>query len=223
MPRVSKKLKTKTPADKRIPRPANCFMIFRADWARNFVANATQGKCARQKQKDVSQSAAAAWNDLSPALRQLYKIQADIIKEEHSKKYPGWVYQPKTVKRKSRVVDDIAPEGSPAKRVARDHTITQCQKPSIDTKEKWNAKATPLTPITAQTEAVWDHSWFSGGSSMKDPFYSAALQPLASVSPFIWNVRREGCLLHQGVFRDPIASGTIPSPLLPASSSGARF
>lgn len=169
-----------------IPRPANCFMIFRADWLRNSIANATQMNCVRQKQKDVSLEAAAAWNSLSPTLRQLYKIQAEIIKEEHTKKYPGWVYQPRAMKRRSTVVDGIPPDDSSTKRVARSRTVAPYQKPSVNVKGKRKTNATPFAPITAPTELVWDGSWFSGSSLMKDPFYSAPLQPLASVSPSIW-------------------------------------
>ena len=183
MPRDPKRRQKNIPTDERIPRPANCFMIFRADWLRSSIANSIRENCGRQKQKDVSQEAAAAWNNLSPTLKQLYKVQADIVKEEHSKKYPGWTYQPRAMRRRSSVVDDVAPYGSPTKRVARGHTVTPHQKSSTDAEGKQNATAIPFTPITAQTGLVWDRSWFSGSSSMKDPFYSAALQPLASVSP----------------------------------------
>jgi len=179
MPRAPKNKPTEKPP--RIPRPANCFMIFRADWLRISKAN---GSHERQKQMDVSRGAAAAWRNLSPTLKQLYQIQAGIIREEHREKYPGWTYQPKTAKKeKKRVVDDdIIPDGSPTECVASGRTATPHQKPSVDTEEKRNAKATPFTPINGQTKFVWDRSWFSGGSSMKDPFYSAALQPLTSVS-----------------------------------------
>ncbi|KAF9654078.1 hypothetical protein BDM02DRAFT_3077438, partial [Thelephora ganbajun] len=77
-----------------IPRPANCFMIFRAEWLRKSVADPTSEGNGRLKQKDVSKGAAAAWNNLSPTLKQLYKVQAEVIKDEHSKKYPGWTYRP---------------------------------------------------------------------------------------------------------------------------------
>jgi len=191
MPRARKNQPTEKPP--KIPRPANCFLIFRADWLR--ISKAT-GNYEGQKQMDVSRGAAEAWRNLSPTLKNLYQIQAGIIKEEHRAKYPGWVYQPKTAKKeKKRVVDDdITPDGPPTKRVARGHTATPYQKPSVDAEGKRNVKATPFTQITDQTKFVWDRSWFSGGSSMKDPFYSAALEPLTSVSRPIQNARCEGCL-----------------------------
>jgi hypothetical protein len=158
-------------------------MIFRADWLRNSMADSTQG---RQKQKDVSRRAAEAWNKLCPTLKDLYKLQAEIVKAEHKREYPEWIYKPKPAKRKSSVVDDpVASGGSPPKRVARGHTCTPSQKPSTNTKGKRGAKATPSTPLTEQTELIWDGSLLSGRSLMKDPFYSATLQPLASVSPSI--------------------------------------
>ena len=186
MPRVPTKRRTKPSTEKRIPRPANCFMIFRADWLKNSAKGP-------KRQKDVSQDAAAAWRTLSPILKQLYKIQADLLKEEHRKKYPGWVYQPK---RKSNAVDGASPKGPPPKRVARDQTVAPRKKPFANIKEGRGAKA---TPTTASKEAVWNGSWFSGNSSMKDPFYSTPLQSLASVSPSIWNPRSKGCSSLQGV------------------------
>lgn len=179
MPRAPKNQPEEKPS--KIPRPPNCFIIFRADWLR--VSQAT-GNHDRQKQMDVSRGAAAAWRNLSPTLKHLYQIQAGIIKKEHSEKYPDWVYQPKPAKKKKKRVvdDDITPDGPPAKRVARDHAVTPHQKPSVDTEGKQNVEATPFTQTTGQTKFVWDRSWFSGGSSMKDPFYSAVLEPLTSVS-----------------------------------------
>lgn len=182
MPRDPKKRKTNVPTE-HIPRPANCFMIFRADWLRNSIANSPRGDGDRQKQKDVSQEAAAAWNSLSPTLKQLYKVQANIVKEEHGKKYPGWVYQPRALKKKKSAADDAPPDGSSTKRVARGRTVAPYQKPSPDVKGKREAKATPFTQISASKELIWDGTWFSGSSSMKDPFYFTPLQSLASVSP----------------------------------------
>ena len=175
MPRDLKKRKRKASNVERIPRPANCFLIFRADWLRNSTANSTPESPSRRQQKDVSLEAATAWNNLSPILKQLYQIQADIIKDEHSKKYPGWVYQPRAGKAKNGVTDDDATQGGPpAKRVARQRKTTPIA--------KREATTTPSTQVTAPTESVWEGSWFSGSSSMRDPFYSAPLRPLASVS-----------------------------------------
>ena len=174
MPRDSKKRKRNAPTVERIPRPANCFLIFRADWLRNSTANAAPGSVSHRKQKDVSLEAAAAWNNLSPILKQLYQVQADIIKDEHSKKYPGWVYQPRVKKGKGGVANDATQDGPLTKRVARRRTTA----PYV----KQEATATPFSRATTPTESVWEGSWFSGSSSMRDPFYSAPLQPLASVS-----------------------------------------
>jgi len=181
MPPDLKRRQTNVPTGERIPRPANCFMIFRADWLRKSIANSTPGNHPRQKQKDVSLEAAAAWRNLSPTLKQLYKVQADIVKEEHSKKYPGWIYKPNT-KRKKKVGDDDPPDGPPTKRVTRDRTAPY-QKPSANVNRERKAEATPFNPITAPVQFVWDSSWFSRSQAMKDPFYSAPIQPIASVSP----------------------------------------
>lgn len=182
MPPYLKRRKIDDPTNERIPRPANCFMIFRADWLRKSVAKSTPGNHNRQRQKDVSLEAAAAWRSLSPDLKQLYKIQADIIKEEHGRKYPGWIYKPRAAKRKKKVRDDTPQDGPPTKRVARGHTAPY-QKPSVDLKRERKAEATPFNPITAPAQFFWDSSWFSRSSLMKDPFYSTPIQPIVSVSP----------------------------------------
>ena len=174
MPRDTKKRKRDAPTVERIPRPANCFLIFRADWLRNSTASSAPGSHNHRRQKDVSLEAAAAWKNLSPILKQLYRIQADIIKDEHSKEHPGWVYQPRNGKGKSRVADDATQDGPPTKRVARRRPTV----PSV----KQEATATPFNQATAPTKSIWEGSWFSGSSSMRDPFYSTPLQPLASVS-----------------------------------------
>ena len=174
MPRELKKRKRNASSAERIPRPPNCFLIFRADWLRNSTANSTPGSLGRRQQKHVSLEAATAWNDLSPVLKQLYQLQADIIKDEHSKLYPGWVYRPRAGKGKSGVADDATQDGSATKPVARRRRTAP--------HEKREATATPSTKATAPAESVWEGAWFSGSSSMRDPFYSAPLQPLASVS-----------------------------------------
>jgi len=181
MPRDNKKQGTNT--DGHIPRPANSFLLFRSEWLKESIANSTQGDGVRQEQRNVSRRAGEAWRSLSEDAKGHYQKQAQLVKEEHSRKYPEYVYKPRAAKNKSSAVDDAAPHGPPTKRVVRGRTATPYQNPSVDAKGKRNAEATPFTPITAQTESVWDRSWFSGGSPMKDPFYSVALQPLASVSP----------------------------------------
>lgn len=208
MPRGCKRRQTNVSTDGRIPRPANCFMIFRANWLRNSTVSSAPGSRGRQKQKDVSQEAAAAWNNLSPTLKQLYKIQADIVKDEHSKKYPGWVYQPRVAKRKNRVADDMPLDSSSAKRVVRGSTAAPYQKPSTAAKGKREAAANPLTRTTAPTELVWDGSWFSGSSSMKDPFYSAPLRSLAPVS--VLSITHDVKVAH---FTDQ--PSTAPSSVVP--------
>jgi len=214
MPRDTKKRKRNAPTVERIPRPANCFLIFRADWLRNSTASSTPGSHSHRQQKDVSLGAAAAWNNLSPILKQLYRIQADIVKDEHNKEYPGWVYQPRARKGKSGVEDDATQDGPPTKRVARQRTAA----PSV----KQKAAATPFSQITAPTEAVWEGSWFSGSSSMRDPFYSVPLQPLASVSA-LENPRCEVCSPRRQVHDSSSAYDDTLPPVLPPPYPDARL
>jgi len=213
MPRDTKKRKRDAPTVERIPRPANCFLIFRADWLRNSIANSAPGSHSR-KQGEVSLEAAAAWNNLSPTLKQLYRIQADIIKDEHSKEYPGWVYRPKNGKGKSRVADDATQDGPPTKRVARRCTTV----PNV----KRDVMATPSNQVTAPTESVWAGSWFLGSSLMRDPFYSTPLQPLASVSA-LENPECQVYSSHRQVHHSSSAHDITPPPVLPPPCPGARL
>ena len=61
--------------------------------------------------------------------------------------------------------------------------------------------------VTAPTASVWEGSWFSGSSSIRDLFYSVFLQPLVSVSA-LENLRCVGTHLTN-------TSTTVPSPQVP--------
>lgn len=115
-----------------------------------------------------------AWKDINPTLKLLYEIQADIIKGEHSKKYPGWAYRPKFMKERKRM-NTVMDDDRPQKRRA----TTSRQMSSKDSKAKQRVVA---AHSAAPPEIVWDSSWFSESSSMTDPFYSTPIQPLTSVS-----------------------------------------
>lgn len=180
MPRESKKRKRSTSPVQHIPRPANPFIIFRSDRLRNYVFDPTEEACGRQKQKDVSRDAATAWRNIDPTLKELYEIQAKIIKEEHAIKYPGWVYKPKFAKRdkeKNTVVDDDGPHTKRAVRTTKPRKVS-----SVDAEGEEKLVPSQSTRDAASMEMVWDSSWFSGSVSMADPFYSEPLQPLATVS-----------------------------------------
>ena len=100
-----------------------------------------------------------------------------MIKNEHRKKYPGWVYRPAPAKKKSTVVEDGGPYKKRAARVAAPRQVH-----STDAKREPIVVATRSTHRARPVGTVWDSSWFSGSAYMADPFYSEPLQPLTSVS-----------------------------------------
>ncbi|KAG8983427.1 hypothetical protein FRB90_006043, partial [Tulasnella sp. 427] len=70
---------------KRIPRPMNSWMLFRADWT------------ARQKSRqkgNTSTRAAVEWRELSEAERAVWTHRAEMVKEEHARMYPEYKYRP---------------------------------------------------------------------------------------------------------------------------------
>ncbi|KAJ4466254.1 high mobility group box domain-containing protein, partial [Lentinula aciculospora] len=88
MPRASHSaLKT----DK-IPRPRNAFLIFRKVNIELIRSNI--GK-SHPVQMEISREAGRLWNGASPAVRGEYKRLAEIEKQEHALKYPGYVYRPR--------------------------------------------------------------------------------------------------------------------------------
>jgi hypothetical protein len=174
MPRTPKQRLSTPPAEQHIPRPPNCFILFRAAYLKS-IANSTSGDNGRQQQKDVSQEAAAAWNALSPEDKEPYKVQAEIAKAEHARMYPGWVYRPK-MKRRVKPAEGDGPSANGSLEIA------SRQRSSLDAEREGRAAAPPFNQDAAPKNVLWDSSWFAGTTSMTDPFYSAPLEPLASVS-----------------------------------------
>lgn len=172
MPReIKRRNRDETPTVPHTPRPANSFIIFRSDKLRNTIPNPTLASRGPKRQKDLSHEAAAAWKNLDLTTKQLYDIQAKIIKNEHSSKFPGWTYKP----RRPKKGEDGG--GPPKKRAAR--ATAPRQESSVDATE---AEREVATHLTGDSSLVWDSSWFSGRASMVDPFYSTPLQPLALAS-----------------------------------------
>lgn len=187
MSREFKKRKRSTSSKQCIPRPANAFIIFRSDRLKNTVPESTPEGPGRQEQKYVSRDAAGAWKNIDPILRRLYEIQANIIKEEHAKKYPGWVYRPKFTKRRSGTNMVVEGGGPYTKRIACSPRQTSYAN------ARGEGVISTHSPRDARPmELVWDSSWFSRTTSMMDPFYYAPLRPLTPVSAS-YNLRSSCC------------------------------
>ncbi|KAF8632760.1 hypothetical protein AX15_001698 [Amanita polypyramis BW_CC] len=80
---------SRTLRPRHIPRPANAFFIFRKKYASEFKALTT---CSNQSV--VSANAGKAWHALTSEEKNHYTMLAEIVKEEHAKKYPGYAYKP---------------------------------------------------------------------------------------------------------------------------------
>ncbi|KAJ3489998.1 hypothetical protein NLI96_g1768 [Meripilus lineatus] len=76
--------------EKYIPRPRNCFMIFRSDFAYSLRQSHSQ-----ISQVLLSKEAGFWWNCLPPEERRLYEDQAGIELQEHREKYPDYRYKPR--------------------------------------------------------------------------------------------------------------------------------
>ena len=179
MPRPpnSKKQQSNTSSDEHIPRPPNCFILFRADYLR-CITDSTPEVGGSQQQKEVSLEAAAAWKVLPPEDQEHYRALAKAAKEEHARMHPGWVYKP-APRKKVKVADDDDP---PVKCAPRNCKTTSGKKSSTKAEGGRGVTPTPPNRDPAPMELVWDSSWFSGTAPMTDPFYSAPFQPLTSVS-----------------------------------------
>ena len=79
----------------RIPRPPNCFILFRTEMRK---------LCNDSAERSRSRFTSKLWNEMSEDEKKPWREKAKIKKEEHSVKYPGYRYRatPKTVKRKGK-------------------------------------------------------------------------------------------------------------------------
>ncbi|XP_067656689.1 uncharacterized protein [Haliotis asinina] len=78
-----------------VKRPMNAFMV----WARTYRA-----KLASQFNSDtnsqISVKLGEVWNSLSQEEKQPYYDEAEMIKNQHKKEFPGWVYRPSPSKKR---------------------------------------------------------------------------------------------------------------------------
>ncbi|KAI8997009.1 hypothetical protein BDB01DRAFT_862821 [Pilobolus umbonatus] len=81
-----------------IPRPLNCFLLYRLEKQKEIVA-----KCAGANHRDISKIIAKWWKEASDEEKKPFREQAKIAKLEHSKLYPDYKYMPKKKKNPKRV------------------------------------------------------------------------------------------------------------------------
>ncbi|CAO3639307.1 unnamed protein product [Cunninghamella echinulata] len=90
--------KTDNQAEKKIPRPPNSYILYRAA---NYNKIALRLKKEGQKliEADISREIALMWKNEKKEVQDAYKREADLEKLRHHEIYPHYKYQPKPKKR----------------------------------------------------------------------------------------------------------------------------
>ncbi|KAI9512287.1 hypothetical protein F5148DRAFT_13489 [Russula earlei] len=75
-----------------VPRPLNCFFLFKTDWLAKRRSLLTG---IEQDHRQLNRMASSEWRKLPPEAKQRFKDAAYQAKVEHSMKYPGYRFTPK--------------------------------------------------------------------------------------------------------------------------------
>ncbi|KAF9043731.1 hypothetical protein BDZ89DRAFT_214347 [Hymenopellis radicata] len=78
-----------------IPRPPNCFLLFRNDYV-------DKHRSRKDEAKEVSQQAAEVWHCLTQEEKDFWVMRASEVKDEHASLYPNYKFQPKPRKHTSK-------------------------------------------------------------------------------------------------------------------------
>ncbi|XP_036149462.1 uncharacterized protein LOC105831471 [Monomorium pharaonis] len=73
-----------TGVKRKIPRPANAFMLFANEWRRKLAA-----ENPRESNKDISVRLGIFWKNMSKDVKEKYFALAREVDKEHKRKYPG--------------------------------------------------------------------------------------------------------------------------------------
>ncbi|XP_062593534.1 uncharacterized protein LOC134255018 [Saccostrea cucullata] len=127
----------------KIKRPMNAFML----WAREF-----RGKLAERmpnaSNAEISVGLGQVWANLPASEKQYFYLEAERIKNQHRRDFPGWVYQPNITKRQNQ----------------KDAQHTRLWQRFVNNKEAASGKETgnkeskyrPIAPATQQDEKSGD-------------------------------------------------------------------
>lgn len=92
--------------DNHIRRPANCFVLFRADFIKNHIVT----REVETSHSTLSQIIGLAWKNLPDAVRQTWYDKAQVVLEQHNLQYPEYSYKPKVKIAKKRKVREVSPK-----------------------------------------------------------------------------------------------------------------
>lgn len=87
------------PADGKIPRPPNSWILYRADMSQALAA---QNPGSSRSQADISKIISDMWKSINPDLKAEYERRAELKKIQHAEKYPNYRYNPKSKAEKDR-------------------------------------------------------------------------------------------------------------------------
>ncbi|KAI0628367.1 high mobility group box domain-containing protein, partial [Trametes polyzona] len=75
-----------------VKRPPNAFVLFRADFFKNYPLDAVTGR--RVPQSIISKEAGLTWNRMPYERKEPWYSRAHLAKEEHARKYPDYRFRP---------------------------------------------------------------------------------------------------------------------------------
>ncbi|KAF4602122.1 hypothetical protein EYR40_005326 [Pleurotus pulmonarius] len=79
-----------TPKPKRVPRPANAFMLFRSD----FLRSGTVPSDVERKQQTLSKLAGKIWEGMDEDEKSKWRNKAEKVKDEHRRAHPDYKFTP---------------------------------------------------------------------------------------------------------------------------------
>lgn len=79
-----------TPKPKRVPRPANAFMLFRSD----FLRSGTVPSEVERKQQTLSKLAGKIWEGMDEDEKSKWRNKAEKVKDEHRRAHPDYKFTP---------------------------------------------------------------------------------------------------------------------------------
>nr|GAT55636.1 predicted protein [Mycena chlorophos] len=139
------------PSQAHIPRPANAFIIYRAERSK---AQRVPGS----KQGDASQSIATQWKAEPREVRAVYEAKAAEAKRVHEEMYPGYKYQPRRPGEKK-----VPRVRQPRRRVvAVDEPTSSADATDPGADTKTNFPIIPAAGGSAESVATTNNFWAGG-------------------------------------------------------------
>ncbi|OCH88228.1 hypothetical protein OBBRIDRAFT_836748 [Obba rivulosa] len=155
-----------------IPRPANAFIIFRAEFSRKNAQGAQPNGAAQRPHETLSRRAGDAWKKLTPAEKHPYKVLAQKEAKAHAEANPNYVYRPqrKGCTRRGTV--------TPSRREQVEHHMREAGVPQTDSESDRSANmgrqnspgSLASSPEPPEMYALHGSSRASRASSVAPPF-----------------------------------------------------